>query len=140
MQSYSLGLQFGGTKRLHGQVVLAPGRIYFICTAKSSGLVAALGQAIGGLAGGLIAATTARSTGQAFEVDEVELQRLVADNPGSLVLEATDIFMIKDTKFTRLIKWRHYPRIGLFQGLSPQLKAALGHWAECHGVQTKGFR
>lgn len=134
--SYPLTMQLG-IKRFYGHVFLAPGRLYFICT-KSSKL-AAIGQGIGGLIGGAIAAAAVGKPGEAPQgIDEQTLQQAVAEHEGSMIMEAGQIEEIKETIWWRLIKVGG-KKYGLPHGLGKELKQALGPWAKAHNVRTKGL-
>ncbi len=136
MVPYPLTMQLG-IKRLYGHVFLAPGRLYFICN-KSSKL-AAIGQGIGGLIGGAIAAAAVGKPGEAPPViDEQTLQQAVAENEGSMIMDASQIEEIKETLWWRLIKFGG-KKYGLPHGLGKPLKQALGPWATAHNVKTKGL-
>jgi hypothetical protein len=58
--------------------------------------------------------------------------------PGSVVMDAPQIQMIKQTIWMRLIR-ANGQRFGLPHGLGGDLKAALGPWARQHAVKTVGF-
>jgi len=136
MTPYPLSLQLG-MKRFHGHLFLAPGRLYFVCSKQGGAWAAAIGQSLGGLVGGAIAAAASKAPGEAPEIDEAELEKAVAENDGSLIMEAGQIEIIKHTMWMRLIKWNG-KKFGLPNGLSKELQAALGEWAKTHDVQTKG--
>ncbi len=136
MTPYPLSMQLG-MKRFHGHLFLAPGRLYFVCSKQGGAWAAALGQGLGGLVGGAIAAAASKSPGEAPEIDEAELEKAVAENDGSQIMEAGQIEIIKHTMWLRLIKWNG-KKFGLPNGLTRDLQAALGEWAKTHDVQTKG--
>ncbi len=135
---YPISLQIG-MKRFYGHLFLGPGRLYFICDKQGGALLAAVGQGLGGIVGGAIVAIASPGPGQAPPlVDEQTLIDAVGQREGSMVLEASKITQIKHTLFWRLIKWGGIT-IGLPEGMSKQLKHAIGPWAALHGVPTKGF-
>lgn len=138
MTPYPLTLQLG-MKRFHGHVFLAPQRLYFVCTKQGGAWAAAIGQGVGGLIGGAIAAAAAPRPGEAPPVvDEAAVAQAVQQHEGSLVMEAGQIEMIKHTIWWRLIRWNG-KKFGLPNGLTKPLKSALGAWARDHGVTTKGL-
>ncbi|MDA8117912.1 MAG: hypothetical protein M0000_11160 [Actinomycetota bacterium] len=138
MTPYPLSMQLG-MKRFHGHLFLAPERLYFVCSKQGGAWAAAIGQGLGGLVGGAIAAAAAPKPGEApTVVDETALQQAVAENEGSLVMDATQIEMIKHTLWMRIIRWNG-KRFGLPNGMGKPLKAALGQWAKEHSVKTKGL-
>ncbi|MBL0217641.1 MAG: hypothetical protein IPQ07_27670 [Myxococcales bacterium] len=127
-------------KRYYGHLFLAAGRMYFVCDKQGGAWAAAIGQGLGGAIGGAIVALgTPGAAGDVPPiVDELTVQQVMAQRPGSFVLEASQISMIKHTVFWRLIKWNGNT-IGLPQGMSKALKLAIGPWAKYHGVPNKGF-
>lgn len=135
---YPLSMQLG-MKRYHGHLFLAPERLYFVCSKQGGAWAAAIGQGIGGLAGAAIAAAAAPKPGEAPTVmDEAALQQAVAEHDGSLVMDASQIEIIKHTLWMRVIRWNG-KRFGLPNGMAKPLKAALGTWAKAHNVKTKGL-
>jgi hypothetical protein len=138
MTPYPLTLQLG-MKRFHGHVFLAPQRLYFVCTKQGGAWAAAIGQGLGGAIGGAIAAVAQPTAGAAPEVvDENQLQQAVAQNEGSLIMDASKIDEIKETIWWRLIRFDG-KKYGLPKGLGKPLKAELGKWAAAHNVKTKGL-
>ena len=138
MAPFPLAMQLG-MKRFYGHVFLAPNRLYFVCTKTGGAWAAAIGQGLGGALGGALVAMAQPKPGEAPAiVDEAMVMQAVAAHEGSMILEAKDLSMIKHTIFWRLFKWQG-KTIGLPQGMSKPLKAALGPWAKYHGVPTKGF-
>lgn len=138
MTPYPLSMQLG-MKRFHGHLFLAPERLYFVCSKQGGAWAAAIGQGLGGIVGGAIAAAGSPKPGEAPPVvDEAALQQAVADNEGSLIMEAPQIEMIKHTLWLRLIRWNG-KKFGLPNGLAKPLKIKLGQWAKEHNVQTKGL-
>lgn len=138
MVPYNLSIQ-SGMKRFHGHVFLGENRLYFICTAKGGAWAAAIGQGMGGLIGGAIAGAIQPSAGQAgVAYDENQLMQAVAQNEGSLIMEARDIQEIKVTIWWRLIKWQG-KKYGLPSGMGKDLKQALGYWTQKNGVAQKGL-
>ncbi len=135
---YSLTMQLK-MKRFYGHLFLAANRLYFVCDKQGGAWAATIGQGLGGAIGGAIVALgTAGPAEVPPFVDEPTIQQVMAQRPGSLVLEASQISMIKHTLFWRLIKWNGMT-IGLPQGMSKALKAAIGPWAKYHNVPSKGF-
>jgi hypothetical protein len=135
---YSLTMQLK-MKRYYGHLFLAANRLYFVCDKQGGAWAAAIGQGLGGAIGGAIVALgTAGPAEVPPFVDEPTVQQVMTQRPGSFVLEASQISMIKQTVFWRLIKWNGMT-IGLPQGMSKQLRAALGPWADYHKVPHKGF-
>jgi hypothetical protein len=138
MTPHPLSMQLG-MKRFHGHLFLAPGRLYFVCSKQGGAWAAAIGQGLGGLVGGAIAAASTGGPGDApEEVSEAALEKAVQDNDGSLIMDAGKIEMIKHTMWMRLIKFDG-KKFGLPNGLGKPLKAALGDWTKVHGVATKGL-
>jgi hypothetical protein len=138
MTPYPLAMQLG-MKRFYGHVFLAPTRLYFVCGKQGGAWAAAIGQGIGGLVGGAIVGLASKSAGDApVVVDEATLAHAVAQNEGSLIMEANQIEVIKHTIWWRLIKWNG-KKFGLFQGLGKDLKRELGAWAKANNVQAKGL-
>jgi hypothetical protein len=138
MVPYPLTLQLG-MKQFHGHVFLAPSRLYFVCSKQGGAWAQAIGQSVGGLIGGAIAAIGHVGPGQGqAAIGEAELQQAVEQNQGSIVMEATQITEIKETLWWRLIRWDG-KKFGLPRGLGKELKAALGPWAKVHNVKTKGL-
>ena len=138
MEPYPLTMQLG-MKRFHGHVFLAPGKLYFVCSKQGGAWAAAIGQSLGGIVGGAIAAAASKKPGEAPDaVDEATLEKAVAENEGSLIMEAPQIEEIKQTMWMRLIRWNG-KKFGLPNGLGKPLKAALGEWAKIHNVKTKGL-
>ena len=91
MTPYPLSLQLG-MKRFHGHVFLAPGKLYFVCSKQGGAWAAAIGQGLGGAIGGAIAGFAQPMAGQAPPViDEAQLQQAVAQNAGSVIMDATKI-------------------------------------------------
>ena len=137
MTPYPLSLQLG-MKRFHGHIFLAPEKLYFVCSKMGGAWAAAIGQSLGGLVGGAIAAAASPKPGEAPpEFDEAALEKAVAENDGSMIMEAPKIEMIKHTMWLRLIRFDG-KKYGLPNGLSKPLKAALGEWAKTNNVKTKG--
>lgn len=138
MIPFPISMQLG-MKRFHGHMFLAPTRLYFVCTAKGGAWAQAIGQGLGGLVGGAIAGAFQPGVGQAnAAVDEGQLQAAVAQNEGSLIMEAHDIKEIKCTIWWRLIKWQD-KKFGLPSGLSKDLKRELSLWTAANRVTQKGL-
>jgi len=138
MTPYPFTMQ-SGMKRLHGHLFLAPQRLYFVCTKQGGAWAAAIGQSLGGVLGHGLAALMQPKPGEAPPViDEAALQRAVAENDGSLIMEASQIEEIKETIWWRLVRWNG-KKFGLPNGIDKQLRPALGAWAREHGVKTKGL-
>ena len=138
MTPHPLSMQLG-MKRFHGHLFLAPERLYFVCSKQGGAWAAAIGQGLGGLVGGAIAAAGSPKPGEAPpEVDEAALERAVAENDGSLIMDPAKIEIIKHTLWMRLIKFDG-KRFGLPNGMSKPLRAELGQWAQMHNVKTKGL-
>jgi len=138
MEPFPLTMQLG-MKRFHGHVFLAPGKLYFVCSKQGGAWAAAIGQSLGGIVGGAIAAAASKKPGEAPDaIDEAAVEKAVAENDGSLIMEAPQIEMIKHTMWMRQIKWNG-KKFGLPNGLAKPLKAALGEWAKTHNVKTKGL-
>lgn len=138
MTPYPLTLQLG-MKRFHGHVFLAPQRLYFVCTKQGGAWAAAIGQGVGGLIGGAIAAGFQPKPGEAPQaIDEGQLQQAVAQNEGSMIMDAAKIEEIKETIWWRLIRFDG-KKFGLPRGLGKPLKQELGKWAAAHHVKTKGL-
>jgi len=138
MTPYPLTLQLG-MKRFHGHLFLAPGKLYFVCSAKGGAWASAIGQGVGGVIGGVIAAAGEVKPGEAPEgLTEAQIAQAVAENEGSLIMEAAKIEVIKHTIWWRLIRWDG-KKFGLPNGMTKPLKAALGEWAREHNVKTKGL-
>ena len=138
MTPYPLTLQLG-MKRFHGHVFLAPNRLYFVCTKTGGAWAAAIGQGLGGAIGGAIAAGFQPTAGAApTVVDEGQLQQAVAQNEGSMIMDAAKIEEIKETIWWRLIRFDG-KKFGLPRGLGKPLKQELGKWAAAHNVKTKGL-
>jgi hypothetical protein len=137
MTPYPLTLQ-EGMKRYHGHIFLGDERLYFVCSKKGGAWASAIGQGLGGIVGGAIAAAGQPTAGAAPEVvDESALEKAVAENDGSMIMEPSQIEEIKHTLWMRVIRWNG-KRFGLPNGLAKPLKAALGDWARAHNVKTKG--
>ena len=138
MTPYPLSLQLG-MKRFHGHVFLAPGKLYFVCSKQGGAWGAAIGQGLGGAIGGAIAGFAQPTAGQAPPViDEAQLQQAVAQNAGSVIMDATKIEEIKETIWWRLIRFDG-KKFGLPSGLGKPLKQELGKWAVAHNVKQKGL-
>ena len=138
MTPFPLAMQIG-MKRYYGHVFLGPGRLYFVCGRKGGAWAAAIGQSLGGAIGGAMVALGTPGAGAAptHVVDEPTVMQAIAAADGSMILEAKDLTMIKHTIFWRLFKWQG-KTVGLPQGMSKELRAAIGQWARFHGVPTKG--
>lgn len=137
MEPYPLTMQTGMT-RLHGHLFLAPGKLYFVCSKKGGAWAAAIGQSLGGVVGGAIAAAASKKPGEAPDaIDEASLEQAVAENDGSLIMDASRIEMIKHTLWMRMIRFDG-KKFGLPNGLDKKLRAELGTWAQTHNVKTKG--
>jgi hypothetical protein len=135
---YPLSLQLG-MKRFHGHMFLARRRLFFVCSKQGGAWAATIGQGLGGLVGGAIAAAGSAKPGEAPPVvSEAELEKAVAEHAGSLILDADRIEMIKQTMWMRLIKWDG-KKFGLPNGLGKPLKAALGQWVLENNVKSKGL-
>ena len=139
MTPFPLAMQIS-MKRYYGHVFLGAGRLYFVCGRKGGVWAAAIGQGLGGALGGAIVAMATPGAGAAPTnvVDEATVMQAMAANEGSLILEAKDLSMIKHTIFWRLFKWQG-KTVGLPQGMSKELRAALKQWAAYHNVPTKGL-
>lgn len=138
MQSFPLVLQLG-MKRFNGHVFLAPNRLFFICTKQGGVWAQAIGHAVGGAVGGLIAAAVSGKPGEAPQVlDERALEQAVAENPGSMIMDASKIEAIKTTIWWRMIKFDG-KKYGLPNGLEKALRQPLAAWAQAHGVENKGL-
>jgi hypothetical protein len=126
-------------KRFHGHVFLAPQRLYFVCSKQGGAWAAAIGQGLGGLVGGAIAAGFQPNAGAAPQaIDEGQLQQAVAQNEGSMIMDAAKIEEIKETIWWRLIRFDG-KKFGLPKGLGKPLKQELGKWAAANHVKTKGL-
>lgn len=138
MTPFPLTMQIG-MKRFYGHIFLGAGRLYFVCGRKGGAWGAAIGQSLGGLVGAAIVAAATPGAGAAPSniVDEATVMQAISANEGSMILEAKDISMIKHTIWWRLIKW-HGKTVGLPQGMSKDLRAAIGQWAKYHNVPHKG--
>jgi hypothetical protein len=135
---YPLTLQLG-MKKLHGHLFLAPGRLYFVCSKQGSAWAQAIGVGIGGALGGAIAGLADKRAGEApVAIDEAQLQQAVATNEGSMIMEAAQIEMIKETIWWRVIRWNG-KKFGLPSGLGKPLKSELGLWTKANNVQSKGL-
>jgi hypothetical protein len=138
MQGYPLSIQLRMT-RGHGHLFLAAGRLYFICQKEGGAWAQALGAGLGGALGAVLANSMGPSAnGNPVVYDERHLWDAVQQYKGSVVFEAAQIGVIKQTIFWRLIKYQG-KTYGLPKGMSKELKAALGPWAKYHNVKTKGF-
>jgi hypothetical protein len=138
IRGYPLSMQLG-MKRMHGHMYLAPGRLYFLCVKQGGAWLAVAGAAVGGAVGGALAGLATSSAGAAPQVfDEATLHQWATQMPGSVVMDAPQILMIKQTIWMRLIR-ANGQRFGLPHGLGGDLKAALGPWARQHAVKTVGF-
>lgn len=138
MHPFPLALQLK-MKRFYGHIFLAPNRLYFVCGRQGGAWAAAIGQSLGGVVGGALVALGTPGAGNAPPVvDESQVQAAIVANPGSMIFEASQLTMIKHTMFWRLFKWQGQT-VGLPQGMSKDLKAALGPWARYHNVPTKGL-
>jgi hypothetical protein len=138
MTPYPLTLQLG-MKRFHGHVFLAPNRLYFVCSKKGGAWASAIGQTVGGAIGGAIASVLQPTPGAAPQViDEHQLQQAVAQNEGSMIMDAAKIEVIKETMWLRLIRFDG-KKFGLPEGLGKPLKQELGKWAAANNVTTKGL-
>jgi len=138
MTPHPLSMQLG-MKRFHGHLFIAPERLYFVCSKQGGAWAAAIGQGLGGLVGGAIAAAGAPKPGEAPPVvDEAALEQAVQEHDGSLIMDPSKIEVIKHTLWMRLIKFDG-KRFGLPNGMSKPLKAELGQWARGHNVKTKGL-
>jgi len=128
-----------GMKRFHGNLFLAPTRLYFVCTKQGGAWAAAIGQGVGGLIGGAIAAMATGGPGAGqVAIDEAQLQQAVAANEGSLIMEPAQIEIIKETIWWRLIRWNG-KKFGLPMGLGKPLKKELALWTQANNVQQKGL-
>lgn len=135
---YPLTLQVG-MKKLHGHLFLAPARLYFVCSKQGSAWAQAIGQGIGGALGGAIAGLAEKRAGDApMAIDEAELERAVADNEGSMIMEPAQIEIIKETIWWRLIRFNG-KKFGLPSGLGKPLKKELARWTQANNVQSKGL-
>src|SRR5262249_30888900 len=130
MTPYPLTIQ-QGMQRFHGHVFLAPGRLYFVCAKQGGAWAAALGTAGGGLIGNAIANAVTGDAGQGADVDEASAAQAIAQNPGSMVIDATKIDQIKHTIWIRGMTYEG-KRYGFPKGLTKELRAALGPWAQQH--------
>jgi hypothetical protein len=138
MTPYPLTIQ-QGMKRYHGHLFLGAERLYFVCSKQGGAWAAAIGQGLGGVVGAAIATAAAPKPGEAPPVvDESTLEAAVAEHDGSLIMEPSEIEMIKHTLWMRLIRWNG-KRYGLPNGMVKPLKIALGQWAKAHNVKTKGL-
>ncbi|HEY5949794.1 MAG TPA: hypothetical protein VIV40_30070 [Kofleriaceae bacterium] len=138
LQPYPIVMQQRLT-RLTGQMFVAPTRLYFICESQKGGMAIAMGKAVGGLIGGVIASIGVPVPGQAAPViDEASLQRAVAEREGSLIMEPQQIKAIKDTFWTHAI-WFNGKTYALPGGLGKELKPALGHWCQANQVKHAGL-
>ena len=138
MTPYPLTIQ-EGMKRYAGHVFLAPGRLYFVCAKQGGAWASAIGAGLGGAVGMMIANAASPSAGAAPMIyDEPTLAQAVAQNEGSLIMEAAQIEEIKETIWWRLIRWNG-KKFGLPKGLGKPLKTDLGAWAKAHNVKTKGL-
>jgi hypothetical protein len=136
MQSFPVTLQ-QGMKKLHGHWYLAPGKLYFVCTNSNSAWGQAIGQGVGGIVGGFIGSISDKTPGQSIgDLDESGLQAAVLSMPGSMVMAAEKIEVIKVTIWWRLIKYDGQ-RFGFPKGLSKDLRSALTQWGQQNSVQTK---
>lgn len=138
IRGYPLSMQLG-MKRMHGHMYLAPGRLYFLCVKQGGAWLAVAGAAVGGAVGGALMGLATSGAGSAPQVfDEATLHQWATQMPGSVVMDAPQIQMIKQTIWMRLIR-ANGQRFGLPHGLGGDLKAALGPWARQHAVKTVGF-
>ena len=138
IRGYPLSMQLG-MKRMHGHMYLAPGRLYFLCVKQGGAWLAVAGAAVGGAVGGALMGLATSGAGAAPQVfDEATLHQWASQMPGSVVMDAQQIQMIKQTIWMRLIR-ANGQRFGLPHGLGGDLKAALGPWARQHAVKTVGF-
>ena len=136
---YPLSIQVGyGMTRYHGHLFLAANRLYFINDKTGSAWGQAIGMGLGGAIGGALAGLASQGPNQSpGMVDEMTVYNAVAQREGSIIMEAPQITLIKHTLFMRLIKWNG-KTVGLPNGMTKELRTALGHWARHHNVRTKG--
>lgn len=138
MTPYPLTMQLG-MKRFHGHMFITPNKLYFVCNKVGGAWAATIGQGLGGLVGAAIVAAASPKPGEAPEaVNEAALREAVEKNEGSFVMEPPQIEMVKHTLWWRLIKWNG-KKFGLPNGMSKELRAALGEWTRMHNVKSKGL-
>ena len=126
--------------RLTGHMFVAPARLYFICESQKGGLAVAIGQGVGGLLGGALAALAAPTPGQAAPViDEAMLHQAAQEKPGSLVMEPAKVKQIKETMWWRGI-WYDGKTYGLPKGLSKELNQQLAIWCQANNVKNAGLK
>jgi len=133
--------------RLTGHMVVAPTRLFFICSSNKGGLAVALGKGIasgvGGLVGGAVGAIVEGGGAQAFGAvaavyDEPTLHRAAQENEGSLVMEPQYIKAIKDTFWTHAL-WFNGLTYAFRSDLGKELKYELGLWCQHHNVKHAGL-
>ena len=133
--------------RLTGHMVVAPTRLFFICSSTKGGLAVAIGKGIasgvGGLVGGAVGAVVAGAGAQAYGTvdavyDEPTLHRAAQENEGSLVMEPQQIKAIKDTFWTHAL-WFNGLTYAFRSDLGKELKRELGLWCHHHNVKHAGL-
>jgi hypothetical protein len=133
--------------RLTGHIVVAPARLFFVCSSNKGGLTAAIGKGIGagvgGIIGGVVGAVVEGSAAQAFGAvnavyDEPTLFRAVQEAQGSLVMEPHQVKQIKDTFWTHGI-WFNGLTYAIRSSLDKELKRELGLWCQQHNVKQAGL-
>lgn len=125
--------------RLNGQIFPAAGRLYFVCEKSGSAWAQTIGMGVGGLVGAAIMTMGDKGpSGGPGQIDEATVFQATQRMAGSLVMEAAQITMIKQTIWMRLIKFNG-TTYGLPQGMSKPLRAELGRWAKHHNVPHKGL-
>ena len=146
MRPYPLIMHRGMT-RLTGHMVVAPMRLFFICSSTKGGLATALGKGIasgvGGLVGAAAGAIVQGAGAQAFGAvdavyDEPTLHRAAQENEGSLVMEPPQIKAIKDTFWTHAL-WFNGLTYAFRSDLGKELKYELGFWCQHHNVKHAGL-
>ncbi len=140
IESFPMTIQLG-MKKFHGHIFVAPEKLYFVCIKKGGGWTDVVGGQVGGLVGATIKVSGSKSTGEIPDLDAANLKPLeqaVAENEGSMAMEPHQIKVIKHTLWWRLIRFNG-KRYGLPNGMSKDLRRALGKWARSHNVKTKGL-
>ena len=141
-EPYAIVLQ-KGMKKFNGHIFIGDSALYFVCSKSGTALWDAVGAGVGGLVGGAISVigdASGKKIGDAPDgpVTEEALRAAVEANPGSMVFEPSRINVIKQTLWTRLIRYDGQT-YGARSGFPKPLRKELGPWTERHGVKQKGM-
>ncbi len=141
MQAHQITLQ-RKMKKLKGHMFVGENALYFICSTSGSAWWDAVGQGVGGLAGGVVQGIAAmRETeveAMSEAVTEDQLRQAVSENPESILFVPENIETIKHTMWTRTIK-ANGERFGVPRGWPKELRRELGPWTKRHNVLAKGM-